>query len=170
MKTALFVSLAALASTTAAFAQETDVTTDTDVVDVDQKTKVKIEDSFDDNRDYTIVEDSFDDNRDYEFNDSFDDNSDNLGLSVGSDKQHIFNNSAIVAETTLSNVVTGIVVDFTDLSDSASVVNSLENSGNSFRNYAGMNALNQNTGVGANQNAAVTIAVSGDNFGANGPN
>ncbi|MEM1195733.1 MAG: hypothetical protein AAGH57_06490 [Pseudomonadota bacterium] len=157
MKTALFVSLAALASTTAALAQDADITTDTDVVDVDERTKV-------------IIEDSFDDNRDYEFNDSFDDNSDNLGLSVGSDKQHIFNNSAIVAETTLSNVVTGIVVDFTDLSDSARVVNSLKNSGNAFRNYAGMNALNQNTGVGANQNAAVTIAVSGDNFGANGSN
>ena len=38
--------------------------------------------------------------------------------------------------------------------------NQLSNSGGAFQNYAGMQALNQNTGVGASQNASVSVAVS----------
>ena len=65
-----------------------------------------------------------------------------------------------MAESTLSNVVTGVDVDFGDVTNSAGFDASLSNSDNAFRNYAGINALNQNTGVGASQNATVTIAAS----------
>jgi hypothetical protein len=40
------------------------------------------------------------------------------------------------------------------------VDNSLRNDGNAFQNFAGMQALNQNTGVGASQNASTSVAVS----------
>ena len=74
-----------------------------------------------------------------------------------------FGDNAIVAETTLSNTVTGVDVNFGDLEDSADFDSRLSNYGNSFQNYSGMNALNQNTGTGAAQNASVTIAVSSAN-------
>lgn len=177
--------LAAFATSTAAYAQDNDVVdvdanSDTDVVDVDDSFNDNTDtfnDSFDDNSDNFI--DSFDDNSD-NYNDSFDDNSEtviedsfddnsevftsNLTINAGN---HTFGDSAIVAETTLSNVVTGVDVDFGDVSDSAGFDSSLANSGRSFQNYAGMNALNQNTGTGASQNASVTIAVSSDGFDVN---
>lgn len=160
MKYATLAAVAALATGTSAFAQNVDAAA------VEGADSVVIEDSFDDNRDY-VIEDSFDDNRDYVFEDSFDDNSDNINQGVGSNNNNLFNGSAIVAESALSNVVTGVDVDYGDMADTARVVNRLSNSGNAFRNYAGNNALNQNTGVGASQNASVTIAVSGDSFGGN---
>ena len=148
MKLTKFAVLAALASTTAAHAQ------DNDVVDADVDASTEIVDSFDDNTD--------------NFVDSFDDNSQvftsNVKFKGGTTT---FGDSAIVAETTLSNVVTGVDVNFGDLEDSAQFNSSLSNSNKAFQNYAGMNALNQNTGTGASQNASVTIAVSSDGFDVN---
>ncbi len=179
MKTAMIAAVAVLSASTSAFAQDatssnTDVDVDNDVVVVDTDVTV-VEDSFDNNTDNSNdsfndnsnreFNDSFDDNRDYV--DSFDDNSDNIAQGVGSNKTYNFNGAAIVADTALSNVVTGVDVDYGDLQDTARLSNNLVNRGSSFRNYAGNNALNQNTGVGASQNASVTIAVSGDSFGGN---
>ena len=160
MKLTKFAVLAALASTTAAHAQ------DNDVVDADVDASTEIVDSFDDNTDNFV--DSFDDNSERVFEDSFDDNSQvftsNVKFKGGTTT---FGDSAIVAETTLSNVVTGVDVNFGDLEDSAQFNSSLSNSNKAFQNYAGMNALNQNTGTGASQNASVTIAVSSDGFDVN---
>ncbi len=163
MKTTTIAAVAALAMTSAAQANNGNGNGNAASPEGDS---VVVEDSFDDNRDYEI-NDSFDDNRDYVIEDSFDDNSDNIAQGVGSNKAYVFNNSAIVAETALSNVVTGVDVDYDDITDTARIVNRLNNSGHAFRNYAGNNALNQNTGIGASQNASVTIAVSGDGFGGN---
>ncbi|MEP3052054.1 MAG: hypothetical protein ABJP48_04850 [Erythrobacter sp.] len=121
-------------------------------------------DSFDDNSE--VFNDSFDDNSEV-FNDSFDDNSQVFTSVVGIASSNVFGDNAIVAEATLSNVVTGVDVNFGDVEDSAQFANQLTNSDNAFRNYAGMNALNQNTGTGASQNASVTIAVASDNFDVN---
>lgn len=195
MKFAMFTAAAMLMSGTAAIAQDADgvdvdVTnidvdvTDVDVTDVDVVDRNGAQDSFDDNRDYNShndnsdrqFNDSFDDNSDNDsnndnsnrtFNDSFDDLSDNYELNVQFSSESVFDDSAIVAETTLSNVVTGVDVDFGDMEDGSSVNNRLTNTGNSFQNYAGMNALNQNTGAAASQNASVTIAVSGTELGVN---
>lgn len=162
MKLTKLAVLAAFATSTAAYAQ------DNDVVDVDQTNDpdvVDIDDSLNDNSDNII--DSFDDNTD-NFNDSFDDNSQvftsNVGVNGGG---NTFDDNAIVAETTLSNVVTGVDVNFGDVEDTGAFDSSLTNAGNAFRDYAGMNALNQNTGTGASQNASVTIAVSSDGFDVN---
>ncbi len=163
MKLTKLAVLAAFAASTSAYAQ------DNDVVDVDQTNDpdvVDVDDSFNDNIDNIV--DSFDDNSERVFEDSFDDNSEvftsNLSLNGGN---NVFNSSAIVAETTLSNVVTGVDVDFGDVEDTAGFDSSLTNQAHAFRDYAGMNALNQNTGTGASQNASVTIAVSSDGFDVN---
>ena len=147
MKYATLAAVAALATGSAAIAQDAVVA------------------AADETANAVVIEDSFDDNRDYVFEDSFDDNSDNINQGVGSNKQFNFNGAAVVAESALSNVVTGVDVDYDDITDTARISNNLVNRGNSFRNYAGNNALNQNTGIGASQNASVTIAVSGDGFG-----
>ncbi|WP_432201674.1 hypothetical protein ACRAQ7_05890 [Erythrobacter sp. W53] len=147
MKYATIAAVAALATGSAAVAQDAVVA------------------AADETANAVVIEDSFDDNRDYVFEDSFDDNSDNINQGVGSNKQFNFNGAAVVAESALSNVVTGVDVDYDDITDTARISNNLVNRGNSFRNYAGNNALNQNTGIGASQNASVTIAVSGDGFG-----
>ena len=161
MKIIQIALIAALATGTAAHAQ------DNDVLDVDTNVEetTRIVDSFDDNSDNNT--DSFNDNSERVFEDSFDDNSRNFSTGVGINSNSTFGDNAIVAETTLSNVVTGADVDFGDVEDTARFNTSLRNNGNAFRNYSGMNALNQNTGVGAAQNASVTIAVSGDGFDAN---
>ena len=171
MKYATFAAAAALVSGSMVHAQDagdaavdtaTDATEEASAGSGDQS--VIIEDSFDDNRDYENT-DSFNDNSADTFNDSFDDNSDNISFGIGKDENVGFGDGALVAETALSNVVTGVVVDYDDVAEGAVINNRLVNRGNAFRNSAGMNALNQNTGVGASQNAAVTIAVSGDGFG-----
>ncbi len=181
MKTTMIAAVAVLATSTSAFAQDGAVYED----GVDVLSPTVIEDSFDDNSDRTfndsfddnsdnnsfndnsdkVFNDSFDDNRDY--NDSFDNNSDNFDADVRFSGDRVFGDSALVAETQLSNVVTGVDVDFGDVEDEARFVNRLSNSDNAFQNYAGMNAMNQNTGVGASQNASVTVAVSTDNFDVN---
>jgi hypothetical protein len=191
MKRVGLISVIALATSSMAVAQDADVdvtqnNVDVDVtentqnnVDVTDKTVVK--DSLNDNSDRDF-QDSFDDNRDYDshndnsttndnssdtITDSFDDLSDNYTTELSIENESVFDDNAIVAEATLSNVVTGVDVDFGDIEDSARLSNHLVNTGNSFQNYAGMNALNQNTGAGAAQNASVTIAVSGTELGVN---
>lgn len=159
MKLTKLAVVAALVASTSAFAQ------DNDVIDADVDASTDVVDSFDDNSD-TFV-DSFDDNSDRVFEDSFDDNSQDFSSGVGINNNSTFGDNAIVAETTLSNVVTGVDVNYGDLQDSADFENRLSNYGNAFQNYSGMNALNQNTGTGASQNASVTIAVSSANSDVN---
>ena len=168
MKLTKLAVVAALVTSTSAFAQDNDVidadinaSTDNDVIDADVDASTDVVDSFDDNSENFV--DSFDDNSDREFVDSFDDNSQDFSSGVGINNTSAFGDNAIVAETTLSNTVTGVDVNFGDLEDSADFDSRLNNYGNSFQNYSGMNALNQNTGTGAAQNASVTIAVSSAN-------
>lgn len=159
MKLIKLAAVAALMASTSAYAQ------DKDVIDADVDASNDFVDSFDDNSDNFI--DSFDDNSERVFNDSFDDNSQEFSSGVGISNNSTFGQYAIVAESTLSNVVTGVDVNFGDLEDSADFDSRLQNYGNSFQNYAGMNALNQNTGTGAAQNASVTIAVRSESFDVN---
>lgn len=193
MKTAIIAVAATLLTSTAAFAQDNggadvDVTnTNAGVTDVDVTDRTSVRDSQNDNSDRDF-QDSFDDNRDFNshndnsvsntntntnsnssdtITDSFDDLSDNYSANVTFANESVFDDSAIVAEATLSNVVTGVDVDFGSLEDDARLNNHLVNTGNAFQNYAGLNALNQNTGAGAAQNASVTIAVSGTELGVN---
>ncbi len=189
MKTKYFAAAVLLATSTSAFAQDNDgvdvdtTNVDVDVTDVDvndaDKTVVRdsmnnnserdFQDSFDDNRDYDSHNDNSvtNDNSSDTITDSFDDLSDNYSAEVSFANESVFDDSAIVAEATLSNVVTGVDVDYGSVEDSARMNIQLVNRGNSFQNYAGMNALNQNTGAGAAQNASVTIAVSGTELGVN---
>jgi hypothetical protein len=183
MKTKYLAAAVLLATGTSAFAQDNDGvdvdTTNVDVdvtdVDVNDADKTVVRDSNNDNSDRAF-KDSFDDNRDFDshndnssdtITDSFDDLSDNYSAEVSFANESVFDDSAIVAEATLSNVVTGVDVDYGSVEDSARMNIQLVNRDSSFQNYAGMNALNQNTGAGAAQNASVTIAVSGTELGVN---
>ena len=71
----------------------------------------------------------------------------------------MFGNRALVASSTLSSYVSGVTVSYDVAKKSGTIDNSLHNQGNAFQNYAGVQALNQNTGVGASQNASVNLAV-----------
>ena len=51
----------------------------------------------------------------------------------------------------------------------AYVDNSLNVSGSAFQNFAGLQGLNQNTGVGSLQNASVNVAVSTGTMNIGGP-
>jgi hypothetical protein len=191
MKTAMIAVAATLLTSTPVFAQDNDgadvdvTNTNVEVTDVDVTDTTVVQDSLNDNSDRDF-QDSFDDNRDYDshndnstnnvntndnssdtITDSFDDLSDNYSANVTFANESVFDDSAIVAEATLSNVVTGVDVDYGSVEDSARLNNQLTNRGNAFQNYAGMNAMNQNTGAGAAQNASVTIAVSTDNLDVN---
>ncbi|MEL7197962.1 MAG: hypothetical protein AAGL10_06575 [Pseudomonadota bacterium] len=172
MKLVKLTLIAAAATTaTGAYAQnvtEIDASTEIETeVEIDNSTE--IEDSFDDNSERVFNDsfddnsdnynDSFDDNSERVFEDSFDDNSQRFNSRTAIVSNGVFGDNAIVAETTLSNVVSGVDVNFGDIEDSASFNSSLRNNGNAFRNYSGMNALNQNTGTGASQNASVNVAV-----------
>ncbi|MBB3928944.1 hypothetical protein GGR43_004695 [Sphingobium jiangsuense] len=67
-----------------------------------------------------------------------------------------------MSSSTLASYVSGVSVGYDGApgGGGASVDNSLSNNGAAFQNFAGIQALNQNTGVGASQNAAVTLSVS----------
>jgi hypothetical protein len=78
----------------------------------------------------------------------------------GASNSNMFGNGALVASATLSSYVIGVSVTFEGSRDTgAGTDNSLSNSGGAFQNFAGMQALNQNTGVGASQSASVSVAV-----------
>jgi hypothetical protein len=78
----------------------------------------------------------------------------------------VFGDNAVVASSTLSSYVTGVNVTFHGSDGNRnSTDNSLSNSGSSFQNFAGMQALNQNTGVGASQNASVSVAATTGDIG-----
>ncbi len=169
MKFTKFALIVAAATTaTTAYAQNvTEIDSSTEV-ETDVDTDIEIEDSFDDNSENFVdsfddnsenYNDSFDDNSERVFEDSFDDNSQRFNSRTEIASNSVFGDNAIVAETTLSNVVSGVDVNFGDVEDSANFDASLSNNGNAFRNYSGMNALNQNTGTGASQNASVNVAV-----------
>ena len=90
------------------------------------------------------------------------DNSDNSYLTGAAKSSNMFGDSALVASATLSSYVTGVSVRYNGSGGDtpSSIENNISNDGSSFQNFAGMQALNQNTGVGASQNANVSVAVS----------
>jgi hypothetical protein len=99
--------------------------------------------------------------------DSANDNSSDIAMSdSGNDNSvagsTVFGANAVVATAALSSYTTGITVTYDQAAESggAQPDNSLSNSGSAFQNFAGMQALNQNTGIGASQNANVSVAVS----------
>jgi len=66
----------------------------------------------------------------------------------------------VVASAALSNYVSGVKVSFTgSAGESSTTDNSLTTGATAFQNFAGMQALNLNTGAGASQNANVSVAV-----------
>ena len=74
---------------------------------------------------------------------------------------NVFGDGALVASSNLASYVTGSTVTFRGADgEGAAADNSLTVSGSAFQNFAGMQALNQNTGVGASQNASVNVTVS----------
>ena len=101
--------------------------------------------------------------------DSYNTNSsttDNSVLYGGARNSGVFGDGALVASSTLSGYVTGVSVTYGGSEgDSPAADNRLSNSGSAFQNFAGMQALNQNTGVGASQNASVSVAVSAGDIG-----
>jgi hypothetical protein len=71
-----------------------------------------------------------------------------------------FGDGAMVASSTLSNYVSGVKVTFAGTAgESSTTNNSLTTGDTAFQNFAGMQALNVNTGAGASQNANVSVAV-----------
>jgi hypothetical protein len=96
--------------------------------------------------------------------DSFNDNSVRFskfeGAKGGAASQGVFGAGSIVANTNLASYVSGSSVRFYGSKESAGTDNSLNNGGSAFQNFAGLGSFNQNTGVGASQNASVNVAVS----------
>jgi hypothetical protein len=87
--------------------------------------------------------------------------------AVGSARtSSVFGDGALVASANLSSYVTGSSVTFhgTGGDGGQSTDNSINTGGSSFQNFAGMQALNQNTGVGASQNANVSVAAQTGNI------
>ena len=90
--------------------------------------------------------------------DSGNDNSTNAA-----DSATVFGDGAIVAASSLSSYVSGVSVSYgagNEDGDQSMADNSLANNGSAFQNFAGMQALNQNTGAGSLQQASVSVAVS----------
>ena len=86
---------------------------------------------------------------------------DNSTATGAARSNSVFGDGAIVASSTLSSYVTGVSVTFNGSDGNGTTTdNSLTNGGSSFQNFAGMQALNQNTGAGASQNASVSVAAS----------
>ncbi|MGJ3626990.1 hypothetical protein AB5I41_08905 [Sphingomonas sp. MMS24-JH45] len=83
-------------------------------------------------------------------------------VAGGARNSGVFGDGALVASSTLSSYVTGVTVTFSGReSDGTTADNSLRVvAGGAFQNFAGMQALNQNTGAGASQNASVSVAAS----------
>ncbi len=137
----------------------------TDIGNTDNSLDVDLADSLNDNSDNS---DRSDNSLKVDIADSFNDNSDNstkvdiahTGNTAQASTTNLFGDGAQVATSTLASYVTGVTVDYRSRNAGTRVENNLTNQGNSFQNFAGMQALNQNTGVGSSQNAAVSVAVS----------
>src|SRR5207247_1213895 len=73
-----------------------------------------------------------------------------------------FGANAVVSSANLASYVTGISVSYSTPSDgdSGGADNRLNVGGSAFQNYAGVQSLNMNSGVGASQNSAVNVTVS----------
>ena len=101
------------------------------------------------------------------YNDSSDHSTtDNSSVTGGARNAGVFGDGAVVASSTLSSYVTGVTVTFSGREgDGVNADNSLRNGGSAFQNFAGMQALNQNTGAGASQNASVSVAASTGDIG-----
>ena len=121
------------------------------------------------NTDNSVTDSGNDNSTDVSIADSGNDNSTNTtnnftdtsSRTAVASADSVFGDNAIVASGSLSSYVTGVSVSFDARRGSAPAAdNSLRTGGSSFQNFAGMQALNQNTGVGASQNASVSVAVS----------
>lgn len=134
---------------------------------------MSIADSGNDSSDNsTNIADSGNDGSDHSVHDSWNDNSDNStnvadsGNSYSSNDMtyagtsNMFGDGAMVASATLSSYVSGVSVTYAAAKGATTADNRLINRGNAFQNFAGIQALNQNTGTGASQNASVSLAVS----------
>jgi hypothetical protein len=75
-----------------------------------------------------------------------------------------FGANAIVSTANLAGYVTGIQVSYAvpqgTTGPAAAVSNSLSTGDGAFQNFAGLQALNMNTGVAASQNSAVSVSAS----------
>ena len=70
-----------------------------------------------------------------------------------------------MATSALSNYVSGVKVSFAGSAGQSSTTDhSLTTGDTAFQNFAGMQALNVNTGAGASQNANVSVAVTTGNI------
>lgn len=132
-----------------------------------------IADSGNDSSDHSLnIADSGNDSSDHSAHDSWNDNRDNStnvadsGNSYSSNDMtyagtsNMFGDGAMVASATLSSYVSGVSVTYAAARGATTADNRLINRGNAFQNFAGIQALNQNTGTGASQNASVSLAVS----------
>lgn len=82
----------------------------------------------------------------------------NLSLGQAA-TQNLFGDNSQVSTSTLASLVTGVTVNFGAPDPNGSVDNSI-NVADSYSQIAGITAINQNSGVGASQNAAITLSVS----------
>ena len=104
--------------------------------------------------------DSWNDNRDNSTNVADSGNSYSSNDMTYAGTSNMFGNGAMVASATLSSYVSGVSVTYAAAEGATTADNRLINRGNAFQNFAGIQALNQNTGTGASQNASVSLAVS----------
>src|SRR5690606_16229580 len=123
----------------------------------DNSTHVAVADSGNDNSDnstHVAVADSGNDNSDNSVSLTVADS----GNTAQANTSNWFGDGAQVATSTLASHVTGVTVNNATALGATTADNRLTNSGNSFQNLAGLQALNQNTGTGASQNASVTTS------------
>ena len=121
----------------------------------DNSVELAVSDSGNDNSDNS--------DRSVDIADSYNiDSSNDVVMTGSAATSNMFGDGALVATATLSSYVTGVTVTYDQArgSEGSQPDNSLTNSGGAFQNFAGMQALNQNTGIGASQNANVSVAVS----------
>jgi hypothetical protein len=107
------------------------------------------------------------DNSDHSVNtsyaDSFNTRTETAGNANNSDNS-TFGDGALVASATLSNYVSGVHVSFgSTAGEQGSPDNSLTTGNNAFQNFAGMQAINLNTGAAASQASNVSVAIGMDN-------
>ncbi len=90
------------------------------------------------------------------------DQSDNSQRMGAASSHGAFGDRATVASSNLASYVTGVTVTYGggETTTSPTVDNSLTNDNGAFSNFSGMQALNQNTGAAATQNASTNVAVS----------
>ena len=94
---------------------------------------------------------------------SFNTNTETAGNADNSNNS-TFGDGALVASASLSNYVSGVHVSFGSAAgEQGSPDNSLTTGDNAFQNFAGMQAINLNTGAAASQSSNVSVAIGMNN-------